>query len=142
MPVLDLQFLTIVLIATVAAMAFSAFWYSPRIFGNAWMRLAGIPATHAQDGRKMMVFTFFAYIALAMTLFMILTWAGAVTWRAGLLVGFWVGCGVSCMSVLVPYLWEGRALRLFLITAGNIVLAVTLMSTLMAHLSGAFFGAP
>lgn len=55
-----------------------------------------------------------------------------------MIVGVWIGGGLCCMSLLVPYLWEGRPAKLFLITAGNCFCTVVLMCAIMAHLIGTF----
>lgn len=132
-----LGFALIIAVAVAANLAFSAFWYAPRIFGNDWMRLSNIKPSHARDFRSMMAYHVFAAAAMAMTLLIILIWARAYSAEAGLVVGVWTGCGLSAMSILIPYLWEGRPARLFMIVAGNNLCNVVLMATLMAHLRGA-----
>jgi hypothetical protein len=136
--IIDVNFMMIVFAGVVAAMIFGALWYSPKVFGNEWMKLSGVSAAAARNAKRSMLITFFANFAIAMTLFTILNWAGANTTLRGAAVGIWIGCGLSGMSLLIPYLWEGRPIRLFLITAGNMISSVILMCTIMAHLIGTF----
>lgn len=134
---LGINFMTIIGLAVLGAMALSAFWYSPKIFGNTWVKLSG-----GGDGKgtgAMMLYTAFAYTAIALTLFVILCWAEAVTAKEGVIVGLWVGLGLSSMNLLIPSMWEGRAPRLFLITAGITVANTVFMAAIMAHLMGKFY---
>lgn len=138
MPYIEINFMVIITLAVMGAMAFSAFWYSPKIFGNTWMKLTGVSSTSSRDFKKMMLFTCFAYFAIALTLFTIILWAGANTVKSGVIVGLWMGLGLSSMTLLIPYLWEGRSPKLFLITAGITVCNSVFMSAIIAHLVGKF----
>lgn len=125
-----------ILIPVFCMMAFSAFWYAPRIFGNSWVELAHIPASAARHTRSMMLFTFFANIAQAATLYIVHTIGQIADAQGGFIIGVWLGCGLTAMSVLIPYLWEGRPIKLFLIVGGHNLCAVILMSALMGALRG------
>ncbi|TAL38908.1 MAG: DUF1761 domain-containing protein [Alphaproteobacteria bacterium] len=135
---IDVNFMIIVFIGVTASMIFSSIWYFPRIFGDEWMRLANVNPSVAQNVKRRMLITFFANFAVAMTLFTILNWAGASSTLTGAAVGIWIGSGIAGMSLLIPYLWEGRPIRLFLITAGNMILSIIIMCAVMAHLIGTF----
>jgi hypothetical protein len=135
---IDVNFMIIVFIGVTVSMIFSALWYSPRIFGNEWMKLANVNPSAGQTVKRRMLITFFANFAVAMTLFTILNWAGAASALTGAAVGIWIGSGIAGMSLLIPYLWEGRPVRLFLITAGNMILSIIIMCGVMAHLIGTF----
>lgn len=140
---IDTTFIVITGIAALAALAFSHFWYSPGILGNSWMQLTGVKCDKGKKndcGAKILV-TFIGYFAIAVTLFMAMVWAGASNAKAGLAVGTWLSLGISGVSFLITYLWEGRPLKLLLITAGNIVFSIVLMATLMGHLMGKFYAA-
>ncbi|MEZ0226616.1 MAG: DUF1761 domain-containing protein [Alphaproteobacteria bacterium] len=135
---IDVNFMIIVFVGVMASMIFSSIWYSPKVFGDEWMKLANVSPSAAQNVRRRMMITFFANFAIAMTLFTILNWAGANSTLTGAAAGIWIGSGISGMSLLIPYLWEGRPVRLFLITAGNMIFSIIIMSAVMAHLIGTF----
>lgn len=135
---IDVNFMAIVFAGVAAAMVFGAVWYAPGVFGRAWMKLAGLGPSAEKGMGKRLLITFFAHSATATTLFTILMWAGANSVVDGLLLGLWLGFGLTCMALLVPHLWEGRPVRLFAITAGCGVCTVVLMCTLMASLIGRF----
>ena len=136
---IGINFMVIVGLAVMGAMALSAFWYSPKIFGDKWMRLTGVSMSSCKDAKGMMLYTCFAYFAIALTLFTIIIWAGASTAKEGIVVGLWVGLGLSAMTLLIPCLWEGKPSKLFLINGGITVLNTVFMSAIMAHLIGKFY---
>lgn len=131
-----MYFLVVCTLASLAGMAFGAFWHSPKIMGNTWAKLAGVNCDSQKKGDciKMMGITFLAQMAMALTLYSIIMWAGAATPRAGMLIGLLVGSGIASMSVLVPYLWEGRSPRLFLVTTINQIIIFMLMGAIIAKL--------
>lgn len=135
---IDVNFMIIVFVGVTASMIFSSFWYSPKIFGDEWMKLANVNPSAAQNVKRRMLITFFANFAVAMTLFTILNWAGANSTLTGAAAGIWIGSGIAGMTLLIPYLWEGRPIRLFLITAGNMISSIIIMCAVMAHLIGTF----
>lgn len=136
---LDINFMLVVSLAVLAGMIFHQIWYSPRFFGEEWMKLAHVSKTNATKGREnKFLITCFSLFALATTLFTIITWAGAKTAITGVLVGIWIGCGVSGITLMLPFLWEGRPVRLFLITAGHQIISIIIMCALMAHAIGKF----
>ena len=131
-----MYFMIVCVIATFAAMAFSAFWYAPKVMGNTWQKLSGVKCDGQKKGDciKTMSITFLAYLAIALTLYSVIMWAGAATPKSGALIGLLTGSGFASMAVLVPYLWEGRNPRLFLMTAVNHILTFMLMGALIAKL--------
>ncbi len=136
-----MELLTIALVGAAAAQALNMFWYSPKVLGDKWMQLAGLKAKDCKDCGKKGAVSFIANFATAITLILILNWAGAVSAKAGFVVGAWVSLGILATNLVAMNLWEGRSLRYFMITAGNAVLSIILMSTLMAELISKFYTA-
>lgn len=131
-----MYFLIVCVIATFAAMAFSAFWYAPKVMGDTWAKLSGVVCDPNKKGEccKTMGFTFLAYLAISLTLYSVIMWAGAATPKSGALIGLLTGSGFGSMAVLVPYLWEGRNPKLFLITAIQLIIVFMLMGAIIAKL--------
>ena len=136
---IGINFMVIISLAVMGAMALSMFWYSPKIFGDKWMKLTGVSMSSSKDAKSMMLYTVFAYFAIALTLFTIIIWAGATTAAAGVIVGLWVGLGLSSMTLLIVGMWEGKPSKLFLINGGITVANTVFMSAIMAHLIGKFY---
>ncbi|RAP73702.1 DUF1761 domain-containing protein [Paenibacillus montanisoli] len=108
-----------VLIATIVTMVLGFLWYSPVLFGNAWMKQVGLKKEDVSGGHAgTYALTAFTAIIGAFLLALVLTITGEdPTVSAGLTVGLIVGLMVSA-KIGMNYLFEGRSLLLFLITAG------------------------
>ena len=138
----NLHFFMIIGLAVAASMALCAFWYSPKVFGNTWQKLAGVKNASDKDCRKMMLFTAVAKAAMATTLLMVITWAGGsiVSTKGGIAVGLLMGFGFSCMSLLTSSIWENKPPKLFVITATNQLASLALMGAIIGHLSKLWAG--
>ncbi|WP_308636326.1 DUF1761 domain-containing protein [Paenibacillus silvisoli] len=108
-----------VLVATIITMVLGFLWYSPVLFGNAWMKQVGLKKEDMSGGGAgTYVLTAFTAIAGAFLLALVLTLGGEdPTVSAGLAVGLIAGLIVSA-KIGMNYLFEGRSLQLFLITSG------------------------
>jgi hypothetical protein len=97
-------------------------WYHPRVFGSAWMRLAGItPETVEQGKRRMHVYATLALLASMLAAYVIR--ALEVTIGISDVVGaaqlgllLWTGFVVPVLSGIV--LWEQKSVLLYAINAG------------------------
>ena len=139
MIIIEVNFMLVVLVAVIASMALRYAWFSDHAFGTEWLKLAHVSKSAlAKDASNRMMITCFAYFAMATTLFTLLNWTGTKTAADGFLVGVWIGGGVAGMSLLLPFLWEGRNIRLFLITAGHQLASIVLMCALMAYMIGKY----
>jgi hypothetical protein len=120
-----------VLACAVASMVLGGLWYSPVMFGNAWMRAAGLTEEKARSANMAMVMG----SAFALSLI------GAVAFALFLgpkpELGFAIGAGSSaglCWvagSFGINYLFEQRPLRLFFINGGYHTLQYTLIGVIL-----------
>jgi hypothetical protein len=99
-----------VMVAGVAYMVVGAFWYTPGLFGNAWMK--GIGKTKEQvkadfSPFKMVWAIIFSLIA-AYGIARILSWTGGDSVKDGILVGLLVGVCFVLTSFGVNDVFEGR----------------------------------
>src|SRR5215203_1822125 len=107
-----------VLAAGVASLFLGGLWYSPALFGSAWLRATGIPEEKARS----------ANMGAVMGSAFVLSLIGAAVFALFLgpqpELGFAMGAGFSaglCWvagSFGINYLFEQRPLRLFLINGG------------------------
>lgn len=130
-----MQELNINVLAVIAA-AFSTFaigglWYSPALFGKAWLRELGEDASFLETGNIKLIFGG----AFALALIMAFNLAGFVTgyedWTWGLIGGALAGIGWVATSLGVIYLFERRSMTLFLINAGYLVVAFLVMGLII-----------
>lgn len=130
----------------VLAAGFSAFilggiWYSPKLFGNAWMQDNGLTEEKLKQGNASKIFGWALVLSLvaAVNLGMFLADTPAectgvcaqktdVSWgaAAGFLAGIWVLC-----FVFIYGLFEHKPARLMWINGGYGIVALTLMGTIL-----------
>ena len=75
-----------VLVATIAAMIVGAIWYSPSVFGTAWMKLSGITPdpTKKKGMTKPLILAGLSNLVLACTLAHVFVLLGVQTLAMGL----------------------------------------------------------
>lgn len=109
-----------VLLATLATMILGFLWYSPLLFGNAWIKQIGLKREEMSGGGPL---TYGLTALTALSGAFVLAWLillagdGAATVPIGLLVGLLVGISIS-VKIGMNYLFEGRKLGLYWITVG------------------------
>jgi hypothetical protein len=120
----------------VGASALSTFligglWYSPAVFGKAWMRENGFKEEDMKNSNMVKIFglAFLAALVAAINLAMFL--GKDVTVSTGAMYGFLTGFGWVAMFVGTHYLFERRSFTLFLINAGYSVVALTVMGVII-----------
>lgn len=127
-----------VLAAAIVSMVIGALWYSPLLFGKAWMKLMGFSAKDMEKAKKkgmgkLYFYNFIAALVLACVLAWFIGVSGASGLSEGIIVAFWVWLGFIVSILIGGVLWEGRPFSLFLINisywlvnllANGIILAV------------------
>ena len=120
-----------VLVAGLSSLILGALWYSPALFGAAWMRESGVTEDKAKG----------ANMAKTMTLALLLAIIGAAVFAMflgptatavfGVSVGFAAGLCWVAGSFGINYLFEQRSLKLFLINGGYHTLQYTLIGLIL-----------
>lgn len=120
-----------VLIAAVASYVLRTLWYSPAVFGKLWMAAADMTEEDATKGNPGLIYGL-SFVLELVAAFVLALFVGAEASFAfgvsiGLQVGlFWVGTALG-----VVYLFERRPLRLWLLNAGFMTLAFTVMGGIL-----------
>lgn len=112
----DINFLA-VLAAAISAFVVGGLWYSPLLFGNAWMKLAGLSEAQTKEGAGIVFGGAFVFSLIA---------AFALAWFLGpnppldraLIVGLVSGAGLVAASLGLNYMFERKPMALFLINGG------------------------
>jgi len=127
-----------VLVAGLSAFAIGGVWYSPGLFGNAWMKDSKLTEEEIKKGNKGKIFgfTLFFSLLMAFNLAMFLkdpvgTDCGPKTnlsWgaTAGFLAGIWTFCAVAIHS-----LFELKPWRLIFINGFYSMVALSLMGAII-----------
>jgi len=120
-----------VLVAAVSSYVLRTLWYSRSVFGRLWMAASGMTDDQTKQGNPGLIFgaSFLLQLVAAFILAMVIgaeaSFYGGL--QAGVQVGlFWVGTALG-----VVYLFERRSLRLWLLDAGYMTLAFTVMGGIL-----------
>lgn len=131
----DVNFIMI-LVAAIAQVAIGFAWYHPKVFGDVWMRLAGISPESLEAGKKkmplMVVVAFVAALVAAYVMtFIGIAW-GVFDWLGGAEMGFWLWLGFAVPVLLSSILWEGKKFTLFLINAGYSLVSLVAVGVILS----------
>lgn len=99
-----------VLLATLAYFVLGAVWYSPALFGNRWMRSAGMPEPTAGEGPgpAIYVMPLISSLIASVALAMIATAMNASGVGDGLQLGLVVGLGFAISVMLTTATFEAQ----------------------------------
>lgn len=126
-----------VLVAGISAFVLGGVWYSPALFGKAWMKENNFTEEDVKKGNAAKIYgwSFLLSLIIAANLGMYLADSPAscpaecaqktdLVWglTAGFLSGLWPFCGLAIVS-----LFEQRSARYIFINGGYLLIALTLM---------------
>lgn len=120
-----------VLAAAVLSFVIGGVWYSPILFGKAWMSAAGISEERARQAKMGQVFAFAALASLVMAFNLAAFIGPKASLSFGVFAGFATGFGWVAMALGVIYLFEQRPLKLWAINAGYQVVTFTVMGAVI-----------
>jgi len=127
----QLNYLAIIA-AAISTFVIGGLWYSPAIFGKAWMRENGLTEEGLKKGNMIKIFglAFLLGLIAAVNLAMFMRPENNPT--MGALWGFLAGAGWVATFVGTHYLFERKSFILFLINAGYSIVALTIMGVIIA----------
>jgi hypothetical protein len=128
---IKLNYLAIVA-AALSTFLIGGLWYSPAVFGKAWMKENGFTEESLKGGNMIKIFglTFLLALISAVNLAMFMGPENNPT--IGAPWGFLAGAGWVATFVGTHYLFERKSFTLFLINAGYSVVALTIMGVIIA----------
>lgn len=107
-----------VLITTVITMVLGFLWYSPLLFGNAWMKQVGLKKEEMSGGSPVTyILTALTALGGSFVLAVLLTMMKETTLMSGMIVGLLVGISIS-VKIGMNFLFESRTWGLYFITIG------------------------
>ena len=120
-----------VIVAGVSAFILGGVWYSPALFGKAWMTENDLTVEEVQKGNKAKIFgwSFILSMIMAVNLAMFLADPAmdlAMSIVYGLLTGLWIFCGIAIVG-----LFEHKSARYIFINGGYMLVALALMGAIM-----------
>ncbi len=130
-----------VLVAGISAFVLGGVWYSPALFGNAWMSENRMTVEDVKKGNATKIYgiAFILSLLMAVNLAMYLADTPAectgncaqktdITWGAiaGFLSGIWPFCGIAIVG-----LFEHKSASYIFINGGYLLVALTLMGAII-----------
>ena len=121
-----------VFVAALLGFVVGGLWYSPLLFGNAWMRAAGVTEEQVNGGDKAKIFglTFVALLIMSFCLAGFLS-TPEITATTGALYGFLTGFGWIFFGIMVVALFELRSWSYILINGGYWTVTMTVMGAVI-----------
>lgn len=110
----DINYLAVIVCAVIA-MFIGAFWYSPVLFGNQWMKAIGFKPEDIKKGdssKGMIVSTVTSFIE-ALVLAAIIIMTGTKSFGSGLHIGAMISIGFIVMVTLSNTMFEKRPIKLW-----------------------------
>jgi len=134
---MDLSLVNIwaVLLATAVTMVLGFLWYSPVLFGNAWMKRIEKSRDELSGGPMTYILTALTALLGSIVLSLLLTMVNEPSISSGLLVGLLIGIAVS-VKIGMNYLFEGRTWGLYLITIGYHIVTFLLIGFIIGAMQG------
>lgn len=121
-----------VLVAALSTFLIGGLWYSPAVFGKAWMRENGFTEEFLRAGNMAKIFGLSFVLALIAAINLAMFLGPEDRPEMGALWGFAAGFGWVATFVGTHYLFERKSFTLFLINAGYSVVALTIMGVILA----------
>lgn len=127
-----------VLLAGVSSMVVGMVWYSPGVFGNAWMKMTGVKMDRGDSGTAMawkFGSTFVASLVTAYILahvaFLSNNFFANSFMMDALTTGFWLWLGFTAARLYVHDAFEGRRKKLFLINSAHELATIMVMALII-----------
>lgn len=120
-----------ILASGLSSMVLGALWYSPMLFGKAWMRESGVTDDRARSANMAKVMGTAFLLALIGAAVFAAFLGPAATPTFGLAVGFAAGLCWVAGSYGINYLFEQRSFKLFLINGGYHTMQYSLIGLIL-----------
>lgn len=121
-----------VIAAAVIPFLLGGLWYSPVLFGKAWMKENNFNDEDLEKGNQAKIFglSFLFFLVMSGNLSAFLA-TPETDLQFGMLAGFLAGFGWVALSIAVIALFERRSWKYILINGGYMVVAFVLMGTIL-----------
>jgi Protein of unknown function (DUF1761) len=123
-----------VAVAAVIFFVIGAVWYSPMLFGNAYMRLRGINPDAMTDSNipiGEIVGEFVRGLVVAYVLARLLVLLGVNNWLGAAQLGIWLWIGFPAMVLMSSVIHENVPWQLAAIHAGDWLVKILLMAVIL-----------
>lgn len=120
-----------VLVAGILSTILGGLWYSNFAFGKQWKKLTGVKQGKLPRKRSMAL-GFLATLFIAYVLALFIDYSEATTFLQGLSAGFQIWLGFIATATLMPIIYEGKSLKLYILNNGYNLLSLLVMGAIIA----------
>lgn len=122
-----------VLVAAVASVILGSVWYSPPVFGMAWMKWSGLSEKDMQkEGMwKRYVVLFIGQLVMSFILANLVATIQAIGAVEGVLLGIMVWLGFVATITLGSVLWENKPIKLYFLNNAYNIIQFALMGAIL-----------
>ena len=121
-----------ILVAALSTFLIGGLWYSPAVFGKAWMKENGFTEESMKGGNMIKIFGLSFVLGLIAAVNLAMFMGPENKPEMGALWGFLAGFGWVATFIGTHYLFERRSLKLFLINSGYSIVSLTIMGIIIA----------
>lgn len=125
-------------LAAFANMVIGMIWYAPPVFGNIWMKEAGIKMDKDAKSSDMfgpMVINFIATLVMTYVINYLMINLPAMDLGGTLMTFGWIWLGVICVTMLNRVLWEKSSVKLYILNAAYWLVAYLVMTTIVYYMA-------
>jgi uncharacterized protein DUF1761 len=121
-----------VLVAALSTFLLGGLWYSPMLFGKAWMRANNFTDADLRTFSKARMFGWSFVFSLVMALNLAMFLGGPATNASwGMTAGALTGLGWVAMAIAIIGVFENRSVPYILINGGYMTVAFTVMGAII-----------
>lgn len=124
-----------VVIAALIYYILGAIWYSPKLFGEHWMKHEGLTPS---EPKKSMVLAFIGEFILDLVIAYVLAalfgLLDVLEVQEGIIIAFWIWLGFLATTHFSAVLWGKKTFAHYLIHAGFMLLGLVLMAIVLVYL--------
>jgi hypothetical protein len=127
-----------IMLATASTLVIGSVWYTPKVFGNLWMKLAKINPSKSANATMAISLSvaasFITAFVLAHAIFLSNSFFQNSFLQDALSTGFWLWLGLTATRVFVHDLFENRPKMLTLLTVGHEFATIMIMALIIGLL--------
>ena len=120
-----------ILAAALAGTVIGAAWYSPLLFGKAWMAALGKREDELGGQGATIIGSMFSCLLSALGIAVFTGWFGVETASGGATLGAFAGLTLVATAMLSDSLFAGSGWRLYFIQAGSRVTCLVVMGAIL-----------
>jgi hypothetical protein len=135
----EINWLAVVL-ATLSSMVVGSLWYTPKVFGTAWMRLAKVtPSGNSKDAIKPILITlvvsFISAYVLAHVAYLSNSFFQHSFLQDSVTTAFWLWLGLTAARFVTHDAFEGRPWKLTLMNVSHELVTILIMGLIIGLLA-------